>query len=210
MTLLPGDVILTGTPAGSARWRSATRSRVSIEGIGALTNPVVSRERRSGAGAICPVADRLSSTSAAPARRCSTGCSPASTAARSAAHRGHRRRAQPARADRHILDMLAVARPRLGRGPVPVGRALELHRAAAGSCSTDGLAYCCDCTPETGASARTRRHGTPGYDGFCRDRGLEPGEGGPCGSARPTRATTCRRRHPRPRDVRERAPSRTS
>lgn len=25
MTLLPGDVILTGTPAASARWRSATR-----------------------------------------------------------------------------------------------------------------------------------------------------------------------------------------
>ena len=42
MTLLPGDVILTGTPAGVARSSTATRSRCAIEGIGELTNPVAS------------------------------------------------------------------------------------------------------------------------------------------------------------------------
>ncbi len=41
MTLLPGDVILTGTPAGVGPIVDGDIGRVSIEGIGALTNPVV-------------------------------------------------------------------------------------------------------------------------------------------------------------------------
>lgn len=40
MTLLPGDVILTGTPAGIGPLSIGDRVRVEIEGIGALTNPV--------------------------------------------------------------------------------------------------------------------------------------------------------------------------
>ena len=41
MTLLPGDVILTGTPAGVGRMRPGDEVTVAVEGIGALTNPVV-------------------------------------------------------------------------------------------------------------------------------------------------------------------------
>jgi 2-keto-4-pentenoate hydratase/2-oxohepta-3-ene-1,7-dioic acid hydratase in catechol pathway len=41
MTLLPGDVILTGTPAGVSTLRPGNTVRVSIEGIGTLSNPVV-------------------------------------------------------------------------------------------------------------------------------------------------------------------------
>lgn len=40
MTLLPGDIILTGTPAGIGPMVAGDRVRVSIEGIGALENPV--------------------------------------------------------------------------------------------------------------------------------------------------------------------------
>ena len=40
MTLLPGDVIPTGTPAGVAPMQSGDRVEVSIEGIGWLENPV--------------------------------------------------------------------------------------------------------------------------------------------------------------------------
>jgi 2-keto-4-pentenoate hydratase/2-oxohepta-3-ene-1,7-dioic acid hydratase in catechol pathway len=40
MTLLPGDVILTGTPAGIGQIESGQSVEISIEGIGALTNPV--------------------------------------------------------------------------------------------------------------------------------------------------------------------------
>ena len=41
MTLLPGDVILTGTPAGVGPIEPGDRVDVEIERIGTLTNPVV-------------------------------------------------------------------------------------------------------------------------------------------------------------------------
>lgn len=40
MTLLPGDVIPTGTPAGVSRMQAGDRVEVTIEGIGTLGNPV--------------------------------------------------------------------------------------------------------------------------------------------------------------------------
>lgn len=43
-TLLPGDVILTGTPAGVGPMVAGDRVSVTISGIGTLTNPVVSEE----------------------------------------------------------------------------------------------------------------------------------------------------------------------
>ncbi|MEV4343313.1 fumarylacetoacetate hydrolase family protein [Actinoplanes sp. NPDC049596] len=42
MTLLPGDIILTGTPAGVSEITSGDTVSVSIQGIGELRNPVVS------------------------------------------------------------------------------------------------------------------------------------------------------------------------
>ena len=42
-TLLPGDVILTGTPAGVGPMEAGQRVEVEIEGIGVLANPVVRR-----------------------------------------------------------------------------------------------------------------------------------------------------------------------
>jgi 2-keto-4-pentenoate hydratase/2-oxohepta-3-ene-1,7-dioic acid hydratase in catechol pathway len=41
MTLLPGDVILTGTPSGVGPIKDGDTVSVEIEGIGTLTNPVV-------------------------------------------------------------------------------------------------------------------------------------------------------------------------
>ena len=43
MTLLPGDVILTGTPAGVGPMRPGQQVSVTVEGIGTLTNPVLAR-----------------------------------------------------------------------------------------------------------------------------------------------------------------------
>lgn len=40
MTLLSGDVILTGTPAGIGQIESGQSVEITIEGIGSLTNPV--------------------------------------------------------------------------------------------------------------------------------------------------------------------------
>ncbi|RFU87388.1 FAA hydrolase family protein [Streptomyces triticagri] len=43
MTLLPGDVVLTGTPAGVGPLHDGDQVAVSIEGIGTLTNKVIKR-----------------------------------------------------------------------------------------------------------------------------------------------------------------------
>ncbi|QDP97245.1 DUF2437 domain-containing protein [Microlunatus elymi] len=43
-TLLPGDVILTGTPAGVGEMKPGQKVSIEIDGIGALTNPVIAAE----------------------------------------------------------------------------------------------------------------------------------------------------------------------
>ena len=46
MTLLPGDVVLTGTPSGVGPIAPGQRVDVTIEGLGTLTNTVTARGRR--------------------------------------------------------------------------------------------------------------------------------------------------------------------
>jgi glutamyl-tRNA synthetase len=53
----------------------------------------------------------------------------------------------------------------------------ELYAAAAGKLEADGAAYWCDCARDDVDARAKERGGPPGYDGFCRDRGLGPGEG---------------------------------
>ncbi|RZU52745.1 glutamyl-tRNA synthetase [Krasilnikovia cinnamomea] len=49
------------------------------------------------------------------------------------------------------------------------------HTAAATRLYAEGRAYYCDCTREDAVARTGNKH--TGYDGFCRDRGLGPGEG---------------------------------
>lgn len=51
MTLLPTDVVLTGTPAGVGPVQPGDTVRVEIDGIGVLENPVVERARATDPGA---------------------------------------------------------------------------------------------------------------------------------------------------------------
>jgi 2-keto-4-pentenoate hydratase/2-oxohepta-3-ene-1,7-dioic acid hydratase in catechol pathway len=44
MTLQPGDIISTGTPSGIGPIKPGDQVTVHVEGVGALTNPVVARE----------------------------------------------------------------------------------------------------------------------------------------------------------------------
>jgi 2-keto-4-pentenoate hydratase/2-oxohepta-3-ene-1,7-dioic acid hydratase in catechol pathway len=44
MTLIPGDVLLTGTPAGVGPMSKGDEVSVTIEGIGTLSNPVLDAE----------------------------------------------------------------------------------------------------------------------------------------------------------------------
>ncbi|MBM7805539.1 2-keto-4-pentenoate hydratase/2-oxohepta-3-ene-1,7-dioic acid hydratase in catechol pathway [Geodermatophilus bullaregiensis] len=50
MTLLPGDVVLTGTPAGVGPIRPGQRVECAIEGLGSLTNGVSGADTTSTAG----------------------------------------------------------------------------------------------------------------------------------------------------------------
>lgn len=47
MTLLPGDVVLTGTPAGVGALEPGSTVSVEVEGVGVLTNPVLARTEMS-------------------------------------------------------------------------------------------------------------------------------------------------------------------
>jgi len=58
-------------------------------------------------------------------------------------------------------------------GPYRQSERMHLYRKAADRLLACGLAYYCDCT-KADIEARSP---SSGYDGFCRDRGLEPGPG---------------------------------
>lgn len=61
--------------------------------------------------------------------------------------------------------------------PIHQSARRDVHLAAAEKLLAEGKAYRCDCDPE---QVRARAHQTgrpPGYDGYCRDRDVPPGEG---------------------------------
>jgi glutamyl-tRNA synthetase len=61
--------------------------------------------------------------------------------------------------------------------PVHQSDRLDLYTAAAEKLLASGRAYWCHCTPDQVQSRARERGGPPGYDGFCRDRGLGRGPG---------------------------------
>jgi glutamyl-tRNA synthetase len=75
----------------------------------------------------------------------------------------------------NILEMLQW----LGLGwdgePVHQSERFELYHAAASRLQESGRAYWCDCTAEAVQARAKERGGPPGYDGFCRDRGVQRG-----------------------------------
>ena len=50
MTLLPGDIVLTGTPSGVGPIRPGQRVECTVEGLGTLFNTVAAAESVSTAG----------------------------------------------------------------------------------------------------------------------------------------------------------------
>ena len=60
--------------------------------------------------------------------------------------------------------------------PVVQSERGRLYSEAVDKLVAGGHLYYCDCTREA-VDARTRGAATPGYDGFCRERGLGPGPG---------------------------------
>ncbi|MDQ3756391.1 MAG: glutamate--tRNA ligase [Actinomycetota bacterium] len=79
------------------------------------------------------------------------------------------------------IDMIFTSMRWLGLDwddePVYQSHRSELYAKAAQRLFADGNAYYCTCTRDD-VGARTKDKATPGYDGFCRDRGLGPDSGG--------------------------------
>jgi glutamyl-tRNA synthetase len=61
-------------------------------------------------------------------------------------------------------------------GPFRQSERGPIYQAVLAELWSKGHLYACDCTRET-VLERTKDNPTPGYDGFCRDRGLERGPG---------------------------------
>lgn len=61
-------------------------------------------------------------------------------------------------------------------GPVRQSSRLEDYAAASRELLASGHAYWCDCTPES-VACRAQKGRPPGYDGYCRDRGLSEANG---------------------------------
>lgn len=78
----------------------------------------------------------------------------------------------------NIVDMLRWLGIEWDGEPVHQSDRAERHAEAAKRLEENGHAYWCDCTRED-VERRAAERGKPvqGYDGHCRDRGLEPGEG---------------------------------
>lgn len=53
----------------------------------------------------------------------------------------------------------------------------DRHAEAAAQLASSGTTYYCDCTAEDVRARNQEAGGKPGYDGFCRDRGLKAGPG---------------------------------
>jgi glutamyl-tRNA synthetase len=77
----------------------------------------------------------------------------------------------------NVLDMLRWLGLEWDGDPVHQSERSGLHADAAEKLVASGAVYFCDCTAEAVQARNKAAGGKPGYDGFCRDRGLEPGPG---------------------------------
>jgi glutamyl-tRNA synthetase len=75
----------------------------------------------------------------------------------------------------NILDMLEWLGLRWDGEPTHQSGRAERYAEAAERLLGAGRAYWCDCTAEEVQARAKARGGPPGYDGHCRDRGVEPG-----------------------------------
>jgi len=62
-------------------------------------------------------------------------------------------------------------------GPYFQSQRGAFYDAALAQLLAKGLIYACDCTPEQVGARNKAANRPPGYDGYCRDRGLEPSLG---------------------------------
>jgi glutamyl-tRNA synthetase len=76
-----------------------------------------------------------------------------------------------------ILSSMRWAGLDWDEGPFRQSERGHLYAKAGEELAAAGNGYWCDCTREAVDARAKERGGPPGYDGFCRDRALGPGEG---------------------------------
>ena len=198
-------------PSRAAASQSSAESRRTARTE--IVTPTPVRWDRDGTRALRPIPDRNVPRRRRPLGAAELDLRQAAGRGVRAADRGHRRRPQPAGVDRGHPRRAGLDRHRARRvrgpatssPPTPASTraaADRLYRRRAGRTTATA--------PARTSVARTG-DSTPGYDGFCRDRGLAPGEGRALRFRTPGRGRD-RGRRPGPRraDVREQAASRTS
>lgn len=74
--------------------------------------------------------------------------------------------------------------------PVHQSDRADRYRDAVEKLLAGGQAYYCDCTPEQVQARAKERGGPPGYDGYCRHRGIEAGAGAAVRFRTPDEGTT--------------------
>jgi len=77
----------------------------------------------------------------------------------------------------NVLEMLQWLGLTWDGTPVKQSERGDLYADAAAKLVAGGAVYACDCTGELVQARNKEAGGKPGYDGFCRDRGLDPGPG---------------------------------
>ncbi len=85
------------------------------------------------------------------------------------------------RSNPELIDMIFRTLEWLGidwdEEPEHQSRRADRYRAATDELLASGRAYRCDCTRDQIDARAAERGGKPGYDGFCRDRGVAAGPG---------------------------------
>ena len=77
----------------------------------------------------------------------------------------------------NVLEMLQWLGLQWDNTPPRQSERHALYADAAAKLLADGAVYPCECTGEQVQARNKESGGKPGYDGFCRDRGLETGPG---------------------------------
>ena len=77
----------------------------------------------------------------------------------------------------NVLEMLEWLGLRWDGTPVRQSERGERYAEAVATLLAADAVYACECTGEQVQARNKEAGGKPGYDGFCRDRGLEPGPG---------------------------------
>jgi len=77
----------------------------------------------------------------------------------------------------NMLEMLQWLGLQWDGDPLFQSERMHLYHAAADKLLAESHAYYCECTAEQVQARNKAAGGKPGYDGFCRDKGLEAGPG---------------------------------